>query len=163
MSAHEPATFFYVFAHKFAKKVIFLVKRCVPENFQRENFSGPAPTESLRTQDSEHMVGLGDRASFSKLQQLIVRSLEKIGHIKRKIRGVKIKDTPPIFVQLNWQRLLGLNSMLIQFPSNRTKIGGVPLIFDTANGWGQILKRGSTSAGRNSALKTPYTALPYIF
>ena len=35
------------------------VKRSIPKNFQRENFSGLAPTESLRTQDSENIVGLG--------------------------------------------------------------------------------------------------------
>ena len=29
--------------------------RSVPENFQRENFSGQVPTESLRTQDSENV------------------------------------------------------------------------------------------------------------
>ena len=28
--------------------------RSVPENFQREHFSGQVPTESLRTQDSEN-------------------------------------------------------------------------------------------------------------
>ena len=42
-------------------------KRSVPENFQRENFWGPVLTEFLRTQDSENIVGLGDRASVSKL------------------------------------------------------------------------------------------------
>ena len=41
LSAHEPATFFYVCARKMAKKCFFLVKRSVPENFPRENFSGP--------------------------------------------------------------------------------------------------------------------------
>ena len=34
----------------------------------------PLPTESLRTQDSEYVVGLGDWASVSKLQRLKVRS-----------------------------------------------------------------------------------------
>ena len=45
------------------QKSDFLVKRSVPKNFQVEIFSGPAPTESLRTQDSENVVGLGDRPS----------------------------------------------------------------------------------------------------
>ena len=36
-------------------KVILLIKRSVPENFQWENFSGQVPTESLRTQDSENV------------------------------------------------------------------------------------------------------------
>ena len=40
---------------KIRKKVIFWVKRPVPENFQWENFSGQVPTESLRTQDSENV------------------------------------------------------------------------------------------------------------
>ena len=31
-----------------------------PENFQRENLSELIPTESLRTQDSENVFGLGD-------------------------------------------------------------------------------------------------------
>ena len=44
-----------------------LVKRPVPENFQREIFSGSVPMESLRTQDSYNIIGLGDRASVSKL------------------------------------------------------------------------------------------------
>ena len=56
------------------KKVIFWVKRSVPENFQQENFLGLLPTESLRTQHSENVVGLGGRASVSKLQPLKVRS-----------------------------------------------------------------------------------------
>ena len=32
-----------------------LVKRSIPEHFQRENFLGPVPTESLRTHDSEYV------------------------------------------------------------------------------------------------------------
>ena len=51
-----------------------LLKRSVPENFQQGNFLGLVPTESLRTQDSENVVGLGDRDSVSKLQLLKVRS-----------------------------------------------------------------------------------------
>ena len=56
------------------KKVIFWGKRSVPENFQGENFLGLLTTESLRPQDSENKVGLGDRASVSNLEQLKVRS-----------------------------------------------------------------------------------------
>ena len=59
------------------KKVIFWVKHSIPEIFQRENFSGPVPTESLRTQDSENIVGLGDQASVLKLQRRKVRSEAK--------------------------------------------------------------------------------------
>ena len=116
--------------------MIFLVKRFVPENFQRENFSGPAPTESLRTQDSEHIVGLGDRASFLKLQQLKVRSLEKIGHVKRKIRGVKNQRHSANFRPIALKRIepgvTTLKSMFYSFQRDGTKIDGVTLIFDTA-------------------------------
>ena len=64
----------------------FWVKRSVSENFQHENFSGLLPTESLRTQDSENGVGLGDLASVSKLQQLKVRSEAKNGSVTKNQR-----------------------------------------------------------------------------
>ena len=67
LSAHEPATFFFHTETEFGEKVIFLVKRSVPENFQVENFLGPVPTESLCTQDSENIIGLGDQDSVLKL------------------------------------------------------------------------------------------------
>ena len=53
--------------HGNPRKVIFCVKRSLPENFQQENFLGLSPKESLWTQDSENIVGLGDQASVSKL------------------------------------------------------------------------------------------------
>ena len=56
------------------EKVIFWVKRSVPGNFQQKKNSGLPPPESLRTQDSENVVCLGDRPSVSKLQRLKVRS-----------------------------------------------------------------------------------------
>ena len=37
----------------------FFVNRSVPENFQKENFSGQVPSESLRTQDSENLYERG--------------------------------------------------------------------------------------------------------
>ena len=49
----------------------FLVKCSLPENFQREKFSGLVLTESLRTQDSENVFGLGDQASVLKLWIII--------------------------------------------------------------------------------------------
>ena len=49
------ATFFYRWEMKIREKVMFWLKRSVPENFQRENFPGQVPTESLRTQDSENV------------------------------------------------------------------------------------------------------------
>ena len=52
---HEPDTFFLEAAREISEKWNFFVKRSVPENFQRENFPGQVPTESLRTQDSENV------------------------------------------------------------------------------------------------------------
>ena len=46
---------FFEAAREISEKWNFFVKRSVPENFQRENFSGQVPTESLRTQDSENV------------------------------------------------------------------------------------------------------------
>ena len=58
---------FFMFVHGKWQKVNFLVKSSVPKSFQRENFSGLVLTESFRTQDSENIVGVDDRASVSKL------------------------------------------------------------------------------------------------
>ena len=52
---HEPDTFFLEAAREISEKQNFFVNRSVPENFQREIFSGQVPTESLRTQDSENV------------------------------------------------------------------------------------------------------------
>ena len=71
---HEPDTFFLEAAREISEKRNFFVNRSIPENCQRENFSGQVTTDSLRTQDSENVGGLGDRASVSKLQPLKVRS-----------------------------------------------------------------------------------------
>ena len=46
---------FFICVHGNSRKSDLEVKRSVPENFQRENFSGQVPTESLRTQDSENV------------------------------------------------------------------------------------------------------------
>ena len=54
----EPTRACYIFFRpetEIREKVIFGVKRSVPENFQWEIFLGQVPTESLRTQDSENV------------------------------------------------------------------------------------------------------------
>ena len=38
-----------------SEKWNFFVNHYITENFQRENFSGQVPAESLRTQDSENV------------------------------------------------------------------------------------------------------------
>ena len=56
-----------------------------------------------------------------------------------------------------------LELTLIPCGGQKSKIVTV-LYFFTPHFWFQFFsKRGSTSAGRNSALKTPYPPLPYIF
>ena len=57
---HEPDTFFLLGDTEISEKWNFFVNRFVPENFQQEIFLGLLPTESLRTQDSENVVGLGN-------------------------------------------------------------------------------------------------------
>ena len=47
---------------KIREKVIFWVKRSVPKKFHLENFLGLLPAESIRAQDSENVVGFGDRS-----------------------------------------------------------------------------------------------------
>ena len=69
------------------EKVIFWVKRSVPGNFQPKKISGLPPPESLRTQDSENIVCLGDRASVIEAQSQV------IGQKPVVFRGV----TPPFF------------------------------------------------------------------
>ena len=69
-----------------------------------------------------------------------------------KVGGIKVKCTR----KLAKRRIFWCNA---PYP----KIGGVSLFRNTANGSQQILKRGSTSAGHNSALNTPYPPLAYIF
>ena len=55
MWVHEPDIFVLFEDTEISEKWIFFVNHTVPENFQRENFSGQVPTESLRTQDSENV------------------------------------------------------------------------------------------------------------
>ena len=76
-----------------------------------------------------------------------------------KSRGVKDQSHSANFGPIAWKRIEPgntiLESMSYSFPSDRTKIGGVSLILDTAIASRQISKPGSTSAARNSALNTP--------
>ena len=64
--------FFYQSEMKIREKWKFFVNRSVPEHFQWVIFSGQVPTESLRTQNSENIINLGDRASVLKLKRLKV-------------------------------------------------------------------------------------------
>ena len=52
-------TFFWGTDKEISEKRNFFVNRSVPENFQKENFSGQVPSESLRTQDSENLYERG--------------------------------------------------------------------------------------------------------
>ena len=56
--------------------------------YQRENFSGLLPMESLHTQDSENIIGLGDRASVSKFAtEKVANEDEKFEEIKQMQAG----------------------------------------------------------------------------
>ena len=49
---------------------------------------GPVPTESLHTQDSENIIGLGDRASVSKFAtEKVANEDEKFEEIKQMQAG----------------------------------------------------------------------------
>ena len=66
----------YIFlplGHVNSQKKDFLGKTLHTRKFSTGKFLGLVTTESLHTQDSENVVGLGDRASVSKLQRLKVR------------------------------------------------------------------------------------------
>ena len=66
LSAHEPATFFQCECTEMREKgFFFLGKTLRTRKFSKGKFFGA--TESLRTQDSENVVGLNDRATLSKL------------------------------------------------------------------------------------------------
>ena len=65
-SAHEPATYLMC-VQKNSRKSDFFGKTLRTQKFSTANFSGPVPMESLCTQDSENIVGLGDLAYVSKL------------------------------------------------------------------------------------------------
>ena len=66
----------------------FLVKRFEPENFQGENFLELGPTEFLRIQDSEYIVGLGDRPSVFEVTAVQSEVMVQKTVLLRKIRGV---------------------------------------------------------------------------
>jgi len=88
---HEPDTFFLEAAREISEKWNFFVKRSVPENFGRENFSGQVPTESLRTQDSENVYERWVQQIFDPV--LVARSwvsAKKWGPLA-KLLGVKKK------------------------------------------------------------------------
>ena len=94
MWVHEPDTFFLEAAREISEKWNFFVKRSVPENFGRENFSGQVPTESLRTQDSENVYERWVQQIFDPV--LPARSWEmpvkcelpaKIGRCSKKLAG----------------------------------------------------------------------------
>ena len=64
----------FMSAHGNCRKNYLFGKTLRTRKFLTGKFLGPVLTESLRAQDSENIVGLGDRASVSKLYWLNVRS-----------------------------------------------------------------------------------------
>ena len=116
---HEPDTFFLEAAREISEKWNFFVKRSVPENFGRENFSGQVPTESLRTQDSENVYERWVQQIFDPV--LPARSWEmpvkcelpaKIGRCSPKPFGHNFQNSA---LSLNQRYFVYIKIPLIQF------------------------------------------------
>ena len=87
-----------------SEKWNFFLNSSVPENFQRENFSGQGPTESLRTQDSENVYERWVQQMFDPV--LVARSwvsATKLGPLA-KLCGVT-KNVSPTISSL-WQEVI---------------------------------------------------------
>ena len=83
--------YFFLFEDtEISEKQNFFVNRSVPENFQRENFPGQAPTESLRTQDSENVYERWVQQIFDHvLGRPKLGECEKMGSVSKIIRCYK--------------------------------------------------------------------------
>ena len=135
--AHESATLFFSRRDtEIGEKVIFWVKRSVPENVQREIFLGLLPTESLCTKDSENVV---DNGWQSLRFEVTGAQREIIGQKRvslRKIRGVKDQSNSANFGPISSKGMEPgfpiSEPIFYSFRSDQTKIGRVTLIFDTA-------------------------------
>ena len=64
MSPQQADNFFYQKEMENREKQKIFVYRSVPENFQREKFSGQVPTKFLRTEDSEYVYERGVEIFF---------------------------------------------------------------------------------------------------
>ena len=129
---HEPDTFFLEAAREISEKWNFFVKRSVPENFGRENFSGQVPTESLRTQDSENVYERWVQQIFDPVS--VGRSwmsakkwgpLAKLWSVTKNKHGHNFQNFGS---KLNQRGLIDYEPTLIQFGSDILKIVAV-LIF----------------------------------
>jgi len=133
---HEPDTFFLFEDTKISEKWNFFVKRSVPENFGRENFSGQVPTESLGTQDSENVYERWVQQMF--VPVLVARSwvsatkwgpLAKLCGVKKNKHGHNFRD---IGSKMNQRWVIDYDPMVIRFGSDIFKIVAVFFFFDTA-------------------------------
>ena len=141
-----------------ARYIFFM---CVHGNSRKSNFLG----KTLRTRKfstkkifGAATSGILTHSGFRKYSLFGWPSLcyrgSKSGH-RPKTGRVQRCDSA-IFLERREHRVPISESLFYSFPSSRTKIGGVTLICQTEITSRQILKRGSTSPARNSALKTPY-------
>ena len=131
---HEPDTFFLEAAREISEKWNFFVKRSVPENFGRENFSGQVPTESLRTQDSEYVYERWVQQIFDPV--LVARSwvsakkwgpLAKLWAVKKNKHGHNFQN---IASKTNQRGLIVYEPTLIQFGADILKIVAVLIFLD---------------------------------
>ena len=129
MWVREPDTFFLEAAREISEKWNFFVKRSVPENFGRENFSGQVPTESLRTQDSEYVYERWVQQIFDPV--LVARSwvsATKWGPLAKLLAVAKNRyghNFQNIKSKLNQRGLIDYEPTLIQFGSDILKIVAV--------------------------------------
>ena len=116
------------------EKVIFWVKRSVPKKFQRENFWGLLPTESLCTQDSENVYERWVQQIFDHVS--VGRSwmsakkwdpLAKLLAVKKNKHGHNFQN---IASKTNQRGLIVSEPTLIQFGADILKIVAVFIFLD---------------------------------
>ena len=130
----EPDTFFGGTDKEIREKRNFFVNSSVPKNFQRENFLGQVPTESLGTQDSENVYERWVQQIFDPV--LVARSwvsatkwgpLAKLWAVKKNKHGHNFQN---IGSKLNQRGLRDYEPTLIRFGSDILKIVAVFIFFD---------------------------------
>ena len=162
---------FFMCVHGNSRKSDFLGKMLHTRKFSTGKFFGAATHEILTHSGFRKCSWFGWRSLHFEVlaaqSEVMVMVMPKTGGVTKNQRCdgskslrqflsecCKIKKstwTPGLWVKVDSSQ------------TSRTKICGVTFIRHTKFASRQILKQGSTSAARNSALKTPHPPLPYIF
>ena len=116
-----------MFVHGKWQKGEFFGEALQTRKFSTLNFLGPVPTQSSCTQDSENIVGLGDRASVSKLLFVIdidnIRLLEPFLSLYNHFEIWR-------FLGPNWHYLL----KPCHIQKDRSSLNRI-FVKDTSDGW----------------------------